>query len=87
MNIPVSHRGHGDDGPVQGGGHGVKHRPLLVLLPHVGEAAEYQHAHDDDQHEEPELFITEYKNHQFLVLIVPSVGTYSSVSCPESAAL
>ena len=61
IDVSVSHRGHGDDGPVQSGGHRVEHRPLLVLLPDVCEAAEYQHAHDDDQHEQPQLFVTEIR--------------------------
>ena len=61
MYVAVPHRSHGDDGPVQGGGHRVEHRPLLVLLADVGHPAEYQHAHDDDQHEQSQLFVTEIR--------------------------
>ena len=37
--------GHGDDGPVQGLGQSVEHRPWLVLLQGVGQASENQHPH------------------------------------------
>ena len=63
MNISVANGCHRDDRPVQGCGHRVKHRPLLVLLPDVSEAAEYQHAHDDDQHEQPQLLVAVLQCH------------------------
>ena len=40
VDVAVSHRGHGDDGPVQRGGHRVEHGPLLVLLTHIRQAWE-----------------------------------------------
>ena len=61
MDVAVPHRSHGDDGPVQGGGHRVEHRPLLVLLPDVGQPAEDQHAHDDDQHQQPQFLVAEIR--------------------------
>ena len=71
MDVAVAHRGHGDDGPVEGGGHRVEHRPLLVLLPDVGQPAEDQHPHDDHQHQEAQLFITKtIKNCEFPSLLV-----------------
>ena len=56
--LPVANRGHGDDGPVERLRHRDEHRPLLVLLPHVGQAAEDEHPHDDDQHEQTQLLVT-----------------------------
>ena len=38
VNVAVSDTGHGDDGPVQRGGHRVEHGALLVLLTHIRQA-------------------------------------------------
>ena len=38
--------------------HWVKHCPILIFLPHVGQPAEDQHAHYHHQHQQPQLFIT-----------------------------
>ena len=61
-DVTVAHRGHGDDGPVQSLRHRDEHRPLLVLLPDVGQPAEYQHPHDDHQHQQPQLLVAETDN-------------------------
>ena len=63
MYVAVPHRSHGDDGPVQGGGHRVEHRPLLVLLPDVGQSAEDQHPHDDHEHQQPQLLVAVPQSH------------------------
>ena len=31
VDVAVAHRGHRDDGPVEGGGHRVEHRARLIL--------------------------------------------------------
>ena len=36
VDVTVTHGGHGDDGPVEGGGHGVEHGAGLILLPDIG---------------------------------------------------
>ena len=38
VDVPVADTGHGDDGPVQRGGHRVEHGALLVLLTHICQA-------------------------------------------------
>ena len=50
---------HSDDGPVEGGGHGVEHGAGLVLLPDVGQAREDEHPHDDHQHQQPQLLVAD----------------------------
>ena len=49
-------------------------RVRLVLLGDVGQAAEDQHPHDDHQHQQPELFVTESG-----FLFIPRVGVYGLI--------
>ena len=58
MDVPVAHRGHGDDRPPEGGGDGGEPRVLLVLLGKVTEGGEDENTHGQEQHQQAEFFVT-----------------------------
>ena len=58
VDVPVAHRGHGDDRPPEGGGDGGEPRVLLVLLGKVTEGGEDENTHGQEQHQQAEFFVT-----------------------------
>ena len=56
-DVPVAHRCHGDDGPVQCGRHRDELVRVGVFLHDEGEAGEDEHAHDHHQGQQAKLLV------------------------------
>ena len=56
-DVPVAHRCHGDDGPVQCGRHRDELVRVGVFLHDEGEAGEDEHAHDHHQPQKAQLLV------------------------------
>ena len=56
-DVPVAHRCHGDDGPVQCGRHRDELVRVGVFLHDEGEAGEDEHAHDHHQTQQAQLLV------------------------------
>ena len=56
-DVSISNRCHGDDGPVESGGHGDELVWVGVLLHHECQTREDQHPHDDHQPQESQLLV------------------------------
>ena len=56
-DVPVAHRCHGDDGPVQCGRHRDELVRVGVFLHDEGEAGEDEHAHDHYQPQKAQLLV------------------------------
>ena len=56
-DVPIAHRCHGDDGPVQRGRHRDELVGVGVLLHDEGESGEDEHAHDHHQGQQAQLLV------------------------------
>ncbi len=52
-----SYRGHGNEGPPVGVHHGGKGGVLVVLLEHIRQRGEDQHAHGQEEHEQTKFLV------------------------------